>query len=82
MLQFEATQETENLERAREGIFKEMAIHVSHTGVHDHGFNIVSTYGNFLRLSRAGRLDEHAGERRECELAIKVSGAVQVSRWT
>ena len=27
-----------------------MAPHVSHVGVHDHGFNNVSTYGNLLRL--------------------------------
>ena len=33
-----------------------MAPHVSHIGVHDHGFNNVSTYGNLLRLVREGRL--------------------------
>ena len=27
-----------------------MAPHVSHVGVHDHGFNNVSTYGNMRRL--------------------------------
>ena len=33
-----------------------MAKHVTHTGVHDHGFNNVSTYGNLLRLWHEGRL--------------------------
>ena len=32
-----------------------MAPHVSHIGVHDHGFNNVSTYGNLLRLMREGK---------------------------
>jgi len=32
-----------------------MASHVSRIGVHDHGFNNVSTYGNLLRLMREGR---------------------------
>jgi len=26
-------------------------------GVHDHGFNNVSTYGNLWRLAREGRVD-------------------------
>ena len=33
-----------------------MAPHVSHVGVHDHGFNNVSTYGNLLRLMNEGRI--------------------------
>ena len=33
-----------------------MASHVTHVGVHDHGFNNVSTYGNLLRLMREGRI--------------------------
>ncbi len=33
-----------------------MASHVSHVGVHDHGFNNISTYGNLLRLARDGRI--------------------------
>ena len=31
-----------------------MAPHVTHVGVHDHGFNNVSTYGNLLRLMNEG----------------------------
>jgi hypothetical protein len=59
-----------------------MATHVSHVGVHDHGFNNLSTYGNLLRLMAEGRIEEDAGERAFLELALKVSGAVQAARWT
>ena len=59
-----------------------MAPHVSHTGVHDHGFNNVSTYGNLLRLMNEGKIPENPWERRFYELALKVSGAVQAARWT
>ena len=38
-----------------------MAPHVSHVGVHDHGFNNVSTYGNLLRLAGEGRIDAGPG---------------------
>ena len=51
-------------------------------GVHDHGFNNVSTYGNLWRLAREGRIDASDWERRFYELALKVSGAVQARRWT
>jgi unsaturated chondroitin disaccharide hydrolase len=59
-----------------------MATHVSHVGVHDHGFNNISTYGNLLRLMREGKIpvNEHAKD--FYELALKVSGAVQAARWT
>ena len=41
-----------------------MASHLTHVGVHDHGFNNVSTYGNLLRLMREGRIPaERLGER-------------------
>jgi unsaturated chondroitin disaccharide hydrolase len=59
-----------------------MTPHVSHFGVHDHGFNNVSTYGNLLRLMNEGRIPENAWERSCYELALKVSGAVQARRWT
>jgi unsaturated chondroitin disaccharide hydrolase len=59
-----------------------MAPHVSATGVHDHGFNNVSTYGNLHRLMREGFIPANEGERIFYELALKVSGAVQASRWT
>ena len=59
-----------------------MAPHLTHVGVHDHGFNNVSTYGGLWRLAREGRIDAPPWELRFYELALKVSGAVQAKRWT
>ena len=39
-----------------------MATHVSHVGVHDHGFNNVSTYGNLRRLMLEGRIPDNSWE--------------------
>lgn len=58
-----------------------MLPHVTHVGVHDHGFNNLSTYGNLLRLMNEKRLPEDAWERKTYENAIAASGAVQASRW-
>lgn len=80
LLQYEATGERAFLDLGRRGT-RAMAGHVSHVGVHDHGFNNVSTYGNLRRLIIAGRADDE-GDLAACELALKVSGAVQAARWT
>jgi unsaturated chondroitin disaccharide hydrolase len=82
LLQFDATADRRFLELGRNATVDRMASHLTHVGVHDHGFNNVSTYGNLLRLMRQGRLAEDAWERRFYELALKVSGAVQAARWT
>jgi hypothetical protein len=82
LLQFDATGDTHFLELGRQGTVDAMAPHVSHVGVHDHGFNNVSTYGNLLRLMDEGKVPRNAWERRFYELALKVSGAVQATRWT
>jgi len=82
LLQFDATGEKRFLDLGREATLQLMASHVSHTGVHDHGFNNVSTYGNLLRLIHEGRLARNRWEEAFYELALKVSGAVQASRWT
>ena len=82
ILQYEATSDETFLKIGRRKTVEVMATHVSHTGVHDHGFNNVSTYGNLLRLMNEGRIPENAWERRFYELAIKLSGAVQASRWS
>ncbi len=82
LLQFDATDEAEWLERGRSLVLEHMAPHLTHTGVHDHGFNNVSTYGNLLRLMNEGRIPEAPWERRTYELALKCSAAVQASRWT
>src|SRR5262245_16978427 len=82
LLQFDATGEREFLDLARLRIVDTMATHVSHIGVHDHGFNNVSTYGNLWRLIREGKVPANQEEKNFCELALKVSGAIQAARWT
>ena len=82
VLQFDATGEPRFVELGRTATIERMASHLTHIGVHDHGFNNVSTYGNLLRLMREGRLPDNTWERRFYELALKVSGAVQAARWT
>src|SRR5688572_31185604 len=44
LLQFDAMGDERFLEIGKRGTVKYMASHVSHIGVHDHGFNNVSTY--------------------------------------
>src|SRR4051794_2881905 len=56
ILQFDAYWDERFLELGRERTFERMAHHITHTGVHDHGFNNVSTYGNLRRLMLEGRL--------------------------
>ncbi|MCP5521880.1 MAG: glycoside hydrolase family 88 protein [Verrucomicrobiales bacterium] len=82
ILQFDATDDRQFLDIGRRKTVELMASHVSHIGVHDHGFNNVSTYGNLLRLMQEGRIPANDAERDFYELALKVSGAVQASRWT
>jgi len=82
LLQFDATGEKRFLEIGRSKTVQLMATHVSHVGVHDHGFNNVSTYGNLLRLMREGKIPFNDREKDFCELALKVSGAVQAARWS
>jgi unsaturated chondroitin disaccharide hydrolase len=81
LLQFDATDDERYLELGRERTVAVMAPHLTHAGVHDHGFNIVSTYGNLWRLAVEDRIDDKPWEQRYYELAIKTSGAVQASRW-
>jgi unsaturated chondroitin disaccharide hydrolase len=82
LLQFDATNEREFLDLGRARTLERMAPHLTHTGVHDHGFNNVSTYGTLWRLAREARYEASEWERRFYELALKVSGAVQAHRWT
>jgi hypothetical protein len=55
---------------------------VTHFGVHDHGFNNVSTFGNLRRLILEGRLPDDAEQLAYYELALVASAAVQAARWT
>ncbi|MEM1165741.1 MAG: glycosyl hydrolase [Planctomycetota bacterium] len=80
-LQFDAAGDGEFLELARERTLHIMAPHITHIGVHDHGFNNVSTYGTLWRLARAGRYDASEYETHFYELALKATGAVQAARW-
>jgi rhamnogalacturonyl hydrolase YesR len=82
LLQFDATGDPEFLDIGRDRTAALMAPHITHTGVHDHGFNNISTYGNLLRLMNEGRIPENRWERRFYELALKSSGAVQAARWS
>lgn len=82
ILQFEASGDKAFLDIGRKGTLERMASHVTHIGVHDHGFNNVSTYGNLRRLMREGVLPDNEWERNFYELALKASGAVQAARWT
>ncbi|MCC7203926.1 MAG: glycosyl hydrolase [Phycisphaeraceae bacterium] len=82
ILQFDATGDEKFLSLGRDRTVERMAGHVSHTGVHDHGFNNVSTYGNLRRLMLEGRITRDVSELSFYELALKVSGAVQAARWT
>ncbi len=82
ILQYDAHWDEEFLLLGRKRTVDRMAHHITHTGVHDHGFNNVSTYGSLWRLMREGRIPEDLREREFYELALKCSGAVQASRWT
>jgi unsaturated chondroitin disaccharide hydrolase len=82
LLQFDATGEQRFLEIGRRKTVQLMAPHVSHMGVHDHGFNNISTYGNLWRLMREGKIPFNEHEQNFYELALKVSGAVQAARWS
>lgn len=82
ILQFDARGDEAFLEIGRRDTLDKMASHVGHFGVHDHGFNNVSTYGNLLRLMREGKIPQNDWEQHFYELALKLSGAVQARRWT
>jgi unsaturated chondroitin disaccharide hydrolase len=82
LLQYDATCDREFLELGRSHTLERMAPHLTHLGVHDHGFNNVSTYGNLWRLAHEGQFEAEAWELRFYALALKVTGAVQARRWT
>jgi unsaturated chondroitin disaccharide hydrolase len=82
ILQYDMTGDQHFLEIGRSKTVAHMAPHVSHVGVHDHGFNNLSTYGNLRRLMLEGRIPHDQRELEFYELAIKLSGAVQAARWT
>ncbi|MEQ9439730.1 MAG: glycoside hydrolase family 88 protein [Cyclobacteriaceae bacterium] len=82
IIQFDATGDEQFLNIGRTKTRELMAPHVSHIGVHDHGFNNVSTYGNLHRLMREGKIPQNDWEQYFYEMALKASGAAQATRWT
>ena len=82
LLQFDATDDEQFLKIGRKNTAEKMAPHLTHIGVHDHGFNNVSTYGNLRRLMHEGRIPHNDWELHFYELALKASAAVQASRWS
>ncbi len=82
ILQFDATGDESFLEMGKRNTVEKMAPHITHFGVHDHGFNNVSTYGNLLRLMNEGRIAENEWERNFYVMALQASSAVQAKRWT
>ena len=82
LLCFDLTGDQSLLASARRHVVADMAEHLTHTGVHDHGFNNISTYGHLRRLMHSGRIETNEWELDFYELALKVSGAVQAARWT
>ena len=82
ILVFDGTGDQTLLEMGRSNTLKYMTPHVSHVGIHDHGFNNISTYGNLRRLALEGKAKVSQDAIDFYELALKVSGAVQASRWS
>jgi unsaturated chondroitin disaccharide hydrolase len=82
LLQFDATGDASYLQQGRALTRKLMPEHVTHFGVHDHGFNNVSTFGNLRRLAKEGRYDASPDEIEYYDMALLASAAVQARRWT
>lgn len=78
----DAADDDKLIKLGRRRTIKHMLPHVTHTGVHDHGFNNLSTYGNLLRLLKEKRLPYDGWEEVAYSNAIAASGAVQAARWS
>ena len=82
LFQYNATGDSYFLDMAIDNIKNKMTTHVSHFGVHDHGFNNLSTYGNLLRLLNEGKIPNDPWLRDYCVMALRLSASVQAERWT
>ncbi|MCX7028400.1 MAG: glycosyl hydrolase [Spirochaetes bacterium] len=82
LLVYEAIKEPWFLEYGRSSTLSLMTLHLTNFGVHDHGFNNISTYGNLSRMMAEGTVARDEWEAEFYRLALKVSGAVQAKRWT
>ncbi len=81
LLVYEMTGDRSLIDRVRGNIHR-LDSYLTHTGVHDHGFNILSSYGHLWRMGLSGLFPCSQEELSRYELAIRISGAVQGSRWT
>jgi unsaturated chondroitin disaccharide hydrolase len=82
LLTFDATSDADLLDIGRAGTRGDMLSHVTHFGVHDHGFNNVSTYGNLRRLILEGRLPQDFDQLAYYDVALQASSAIQAARWS
>lgn len=82
LLVYDVTGDARMLEIGRENTMDHMAHHLSHFGVHDHGFTNLSTYGNLLRMANEGKFESSEEEKEFYRLAVRLSGAVQSRRWS
>ena len=73
LLVFSATGNREMLESGKMNTMNKMAHHVTHFGVHDHGFNNLSTYGNLLRCSTIGLFEATDAEVEYYKMALMAS---------
>lgn len=81
LLLFDITGDASLYTLGRDKTLAWMPAHISHTGVHDHGFNNVSTYGNLRRFILEEKAGVNPADLAVCELALKLSGAVQAMRY-
>ena len=58
------------LDMAIDRISAEMPAHITHFGVHDHGFNQICTYGNLRRLMGEGRIPHDPWQMEYFDLAL------------
>lgn len=82
LLVYDATENAKLFQLGRKRTIERMAPLLTHTGIHDHGFNTISTFGHLLRFMREARTIEGEGMRQFYELGIKTSASVQAARWT
>jgi hypothetical protein len=82
ILCYDITRDAKLLQIGRNNTLQHMTEHITHIGVHDHGFNNLSTYGQLRRLMQEGIIPHNEWEMNLYELALKSSGAVQAARWT
>ena len=81
LLLFDMNEDARLLELGQKRTLSWMPSHLTHTGVHDHGFNNLSTYGSLRRLILEEKPGTNPENLAECVLALKMSGAVQAMRY-